>query len=104
MAKAKAEPKWDRHSILAEFRRRGVNFSDFAVEHGRNPNTFRTIWIRWNRINEKLIADFLGASVEEVWAWDGRYPICTNRIHRTPKREALESQKSCAASDMPVAA
>lgn len=99
---AKAKPKWDRHSILAEFRRRGVKFSDFAVENGRNPNTFRGIWTRWNRQNEQLIADFLGDPVEMVWP--DRYPIQPNRIFHTPKSDALESQKSGATSDMRVAA
>ena len=99
---AKATPKWDRHSILAEFRRRGVKFCDFAIENGRNPNTFRGIWTRWNRPNEQLIADFLGDPVEVVWP--ERYPIQSNRIFHTPNRTALESQKSNAAADTRVAA
>ncbi len=99
---AKAKPKWDRHSILAEFRRRGVKFSDFAIENGRNPNTFRGIWTRYNRANEQLIADFLGDAVEEVWP--DRYPIQSNRIFNTPKHAPLESQKSHVASDTRAAA
>ncbi|MDH0907430.1 helix-turn-helix domain-containing protein [Rhizobium pusense] len=99
---AKATPKWDRHSILAEFRRRGVKFCDFAIENGRNPNTFRGIWTRWNRPNEQLIADFLGDPVEVVWP--ERYPIQPNRIFHTPNRTALESQKSNVAADTRVAA
>ncbi|MCJ7996097.1 helix-turn-helix domain-containing protein [Rhizobium cremeum] len=99
---AKAKPKWDRHSILAEFRRRGVRFNDFAVENGRNPSSFRGIWTRWNRTNEKLIADFLGDPVEVVWP--DRYPIQPNRIFNTAKRAPLESQKSNASTDMQVAA
>lgn len=99
---AKAKPKWDRHSILAEFRRRGVKFSEFAIEHGRNPSSFRGIWTRWNRINEKLIADFLGDAVEVVWP--DRYPIQPNRIFNSAKPAPLESQKSNASTDMQVAA
>lgn len=88
----KANPKWDRHSILAEFRRRGVKFSQFAIDNDRNPNTFRSIWTRWNRPNEQLIADFLGDPVEVVWP--DRYPITANRIfdNREPRKKA--SQKT----------
>lgn len=94
---AKAQPKWDRHSILAEFRRRGVKLTEFAIENGRNPNTFRSVWTRWNRPNEKLIADFLGDPVEVVWP--DRYPITANRIFDTKNRQPKASQKARSAND-----
>lgn len=98
---AKAQPKWDRHSILAEFRRRGVKLTEFAIENGRNPNTFRTVWTRWNRPNEKLIADFLGDPVEAVWP--DRYPITANRIFDSRERPSKASQKTPGSSDMVAA-
>lgn len=97
-----SKPKWDRHSILAEFRRRGMKLADFATERGRNPNTFRGIWNRWNRIDEKLIADFLGDPVEVVWP--DRYPVGPNRMFNTKKADPLESQKSKTSADMRTAA
>lgn len=75
-------PKWDRHSILAEFRRRGVRLQDFAEQHGRNFKGFSAVWTRYNRINEKLIADFLGDPVEVVWP--DRYPAKKTRIFDGP--------------------
>jgi len=93
----KTQPKWDRHSILAEFRRRGVKFSEFAIEHGRNPNTFRSIWTRWNRPNEQLIADFLGDPVEVVFP--DRYPVSATRIFDSREKSSKASQKSVTSSD-----
>jgi len=93
----KAQSKWDRHSILAEFRRRGVRFSEFAVENGRNPNTFRSVWTRWNRPNEQLIADFLGDPVEVVFP--ERYPVGASRIFDSRDKSSKASQKSTRSSD-----
>lgn len=97
-----SKPKWDRHSILAEFRRRGISLTTFAKDNGRRPNHFRNIWTRWNRVDEKLIADFLGDPVDVVWP--ERYPISPNRIFISKKPAALESQKSNASSDTRAAA
>ncbi|MBA5776135.1 helix-turn-helix domain-containing protein [Stappia sp. F7233] len=91
------KPKWDRHSILAEFRRRGVRMSDFAAEHGRNPKSFGTIWTKYNRINEKLIADFLGDPVEVVFP--DRYPIRATRIFDSRRDDKKSSEKAAATRD-----
>lgn len=73
-----AVPKWDRHSILAEFRRQGVRLADYAEQNGRNAKSFSAVWTRWNRVDEQLIADFLGEAVEAVWP--DRYPVTSTRI------------------------
>lgn len=93
----KAQPKWDRHSILAEFRRRGVKFSEYAIENDRNPNTFRGIWTRWNRPNEQLIADFLGDPVELVFP--DRYPVSATRIFNSREKPLKASQKTTHSPD-----
>lgn len=90
----KAVPKWDRHSILAEFRRRGVRLADFAEQNGRNAKSFSAVWTRWNRVDEQLIAAFIGEPVEVVWP--DRYPVASTRIFNTSGEQARASLKSTA--------
>ncbi len=96
-----AAPKWDRHSILAEFRRRGMKLNDFAKLHGRKPGSLSKIWTSYNRTDEKLIADFLGCPVEEVFP--DRYPITRNRLFRSSESRVQESQKSPQLADRSAA-
>jgi len=97
----KPNPRWDRHSILAEFRRRGVRLADFAETHGRNAKSFSAVWTRWNRVDEQLIADFLGAPVEVVWP--DRYPIASTRIFHTSEERPKASLISAATTDRSAA-
>lgn len=69
MAKA---PKWDRHAILGELRRRGMTLTRLAELNNVSPGGFRTIWTRPNSKSEAIIADFLKVRVEELFP--DRYP------------------------------
>lgn len=71
-------PKWDRHSILGELRRRGMTLAKLAELRGISPGGFRTIWTRPNQKSEQAIADFLGIPVEELFP--DRYPKTNARI------------------------
>lgn len=73
-----AKPKWDRHSILGELRRRGMTMSKLAELRGVSPGSFRTIWTRPNLKSEQAIADFLGVPAEELFP--DRYPKTNARI------------------------
>lgn len=92
-----AKPQWDRHSILAELRRRGKQLAQLALDNDRNPNSFRHIWTRPNSINERIVSDFLGVPVEELFP--DRYPKRSSRIFDNTVTTQKASQKSSATSN-----
>lgn len=69
MAKA---PKWDKHAILGELRRRGMTLTRLAELNNVSPGGFRLIWVRPNANSEAAIANFLQIPVEELFP--DRYP------------------------------
>lgn len=71
-------PKWDRHSILGELRRRGMTLNRLAEVRGISPNGFRHIWSRQNEKSERAIAEFLDIPVEELFP--DRYPKTKAKI------------------------
>lgn len=97
-----AKTVWTSKRILYEIHERGMTLEQLALRNDRNPSSFRNIWSRPNSINERIIADFLGVTPEELWP--NRYPKSTTRIFDSAKHGPLESQKSNARSDMRVAA
>lgn len=64
--------QWDRHAILGELRRRGMTLTRLAEMNKVSPGGFRTIWIRPNEKAERIIANYLGEPVEQLFA--DRYP------------------------------
>lgn len=70
--------KWDRHEILAALRRKGMTLTRLAELHGKASGGFRTIWTRPNAANERIIAEFLGEPVEQLFP--DRYPKRTTKI------------------------
>lgn len=89
--------KWTQGRILGEIRDRKMTLAKLAEAHGRNPGSFGHIWKRPNTINEKIIADFLGVSVEELWP--DRYPKNSSRIFDSKKWGTAEGQKALRGSD-----
>ncbi|PZU17837.1 MAG: transcriptional regulator [Shinella sp.] len=73
-----AKPKWDRHSILAELRRRGMTLRKLAELRGLPSSAFGQIWTRQNERSERAMADYLGIPVEELFP--DRYPKTSARI------------------------
>jgi len=73
---------WDRHSILAELRRRNMTLLGLAEHYGLAASGVRNIWMRPNEKVERAIADFIGQPVELVFA--DRYPKTGNRILKHP--------------------
>ncbi|UWU13242.1 helix-turn-helix domain-containing protein [Rhizobium sullae] len=65
-------PTWDRHSILAELRRRGMTLAGLAEMKELSKSGFRNIWTRPNSRVEQAISDFLGVEVEKLFP--DRYP------------------------------
>jgi Ner family transcriptional regulator len=58
---------WDRHEILAQVRRRGLTLSKLSRRAGWQPNTLNAALERpWPK-GEKIIADALGLTVEDIW-------------------------------------
>lgn len=85
-----AKPKWDRHSILGELRRRGMTLAKLAEIRGIAASGFRNIWSRQNEKSERAIAEFLDIPVEELFP--DRYPKTNARVlarqYQTPSKAA----------------
>ena len=88
----RAAPRWNRHTILAAIRERGMTLDKLALMHGRNAGSFRNVWKRENSINERIIAEFLGVPVEQLWP--DRYPKVSHRIYDSKKWGEVEGKKS----------
>jgi len=88
---------WTSKRILCEIHERGMTLEQLAIRSGRNPSSFRNIWTRPNRINEEIVADFLGIKPEVLWP--DRYPKRTTRIFDSKKYPPIEGQKQGASSD-----
>lgn len=66
-AKPDTASSWDRPAIIAALSRRGWSIRRLSVEHGYSPKSLglalRQPWLR----SEKIIADTIGVSAEEIW-------------------------------------
>ena len=71
-------PKWDRHMILAELRRRQMTMRGLAELYGLSRGGICNVWTRANEKAERAIADFLGEPVEDLFP--NRYPKRGNKI------------------------
>lgn len=69
---------WDRHSIMAEVRRRGSNLRQLALEAGLSESACRKALAVPLPAGEAAIADFLGVTVHELWP--DRYPTLSASI------------------------
>ena len=94
MAKVKV---WTAPDILCEIRKRKMTLAKLAEAHERNPGSFGHVWKRPNQINEKIIADFIGVPVEELWP--DRYPKDSHRVFDSKKWGSAEGQKALRGSD-----
>lgn len=94
--------KWTSNRILSEIRDRDMTLEKLAIKHDRNPNSFRHIWKRPNSINERIIAEFIGVPVEELWP--ERYPKSSARIFDSKKWGEIEGQKNGSSVNTGVAA
>lgn len=93
---------WTPRRIVCEIHERGMTLEQLALRNDRNPSSFRNVWTRPNSTNERIIAEFLGVALVELWP--NRYPKSTTRIFDTAKYGPLESQKSNAHADIGQAA
>ncbi|KEG17074.1 helix-turn-helix domain-containing protein [Bartonella bacilliformis] len=74
---------WDRHSILAELRRRNMTLAELAKAYQIPSSSVKNIWTRSNEKAERAIADFIGLPVEQIFS--DRYPKSHNRIFKAAK-------------------
>ncbi|MCC5780788.1 helix-turn-helix domain-containing protein [Nitratireductor sp. B36] len=89
-------PRWDRHSILAHMRRRGMTLTGLAERYGLSTSGVKNIWTRPNEPAERAIADFLEEPVEKVFP--DRYPKTRNRIFK-PEFGSTSSRKATSDKD-----
>lgn len=94
--------KWTPKRILCEIHERGMTLEKLATRNERNPNSFRLVWKRPNAINERIIAEFIGVPVEQLWP--DRYPKDAARIFDSKKWGGVEGQTTNRVSDRQVAA
>lgn len=85
--------EWDSKSIIAALHRRGMTLTRLAELNNVAPGGFRTIWVRPNSRNEKIIADYLNVPVEVLFR--DRYPKRTTSI-LSPKYLANPSDRKLA--------
>ncbi|WP_208432535.1 helix-turn-helix domain-containing protein [Bartonella taylorii] len=86
--------KWDRHSILAELRRRNMTLAELAKAYQLSSSSVQHIWTRSNEKAERAIADFIGLPVEQVFS--DRYPKSRRRIFKAAKHANTDSIKHSA--------
>lgn len=67
---------WHHEQIKAAIRMRGMTLRQLAIDNGRNPTSLSLVFARPSPFAEKIIADFLGVPLHELWPerWtaDGR--------------------------------
>ncbi|WP_019222464.1 helix-turn-helix domain-containing protein [Bartonella rattaustraliani] len=83
--------KWDRHSILAELRRRNMTLAELAKAYQLPSSSVQHIWTRPNEKAERAIADFIGLPVEQIFF--ERYPKSRRRIFKAAKHAHTDSIK-----------
>lgn len=89
--------KWDRHSILAELRRRNMTLAELTRAYQIPSSSVKNIWTRSNEKAERAIADFIGLPVEQVFR--DRYPKSRSRIFKAENHAHTDSPISSIVSD-----
>lgn len=58
---------WDRHEVIAQLRRKNLTLAHLARENGCSPQLFYIALERPYPRIEKIIADALHVTVEDIW-------------------------------------
>lgn len=58
---------WHKEDIKAAIRKRGLTMTDLSVQYGLNPNSVRNCLGRPLISGERVVADFLGVPLHELW-------------------------------------
>lgn len=87
---------WDRHTILAEVRRRGMTLSGIAEDAGLEGSACRHGIARRNRNGAKAIAAALGIS------FDTLFPDYHERGHNSEANLSLKTRVSSRQKDTPA--
>lgn len=95
---------WDAPGILAEVKRRGSTLTKLAEDNGLNSSACRTALSRPFPAADKVISDFIGVSLHELWPErydenDQRYDRRTVRfrVHNARQGDLSQRQNSRAA-------
>lgn len=72
--------KWDAPGILAAIKRRGETLTGLALANGLPPSSCRVALSRPFPAADKVISDFLGVALHELWPM--RYRADGSRIDR----------------------
>ena len=63
----KSKKNMHRADIIAAIRKRGKTLTQLSVEAGLHPRTLGNALERKYPKGEKIIADFIGVPVQEIW-------------------------------------
>jgi Ner family transcriptional regulator len=83
---------WDRYAIVAEVQRRGATLKRLSQEAGEPDCTAAQALRQGYPKGEKIISDFLGIPVAELWP--DRYPEHSIRRKTNAANTTKASQKS----------
>ena len=89
---------WDAPGILAEVKRKGSTLTGLAEANGLNSSACRTALSRPFPAADKVIADFIGVSLHELWPDrydenDQRYDRRTVRFRAHNARHGAQPQR-----------
>ncbi|MEQ8739534.1 MAG: helix-turn-helix domain-containing protein [Hoeflea sp.] len=83
----------DPNDLMAEIRKRIGSMSELARRHGVSTSTIRCATRRPQPTGNRIIAEFLGRSVHELWPeW---FDADGNRRLSSPNRSAARSRSQC---------
>jgi len=84
---------WNRHTILAELRSRGMTLAGLAERNDIPVSSVKNIWTRPHEKAERAMAEFIGEPVELLFP--KRYPKRGNRIFRpVPPKQRPDAPKA----------
>ena len=71
-SRPRVEEGWHQQDILAAIRKRGETVASLNRLHGYKPGVLRTVFYKRFPKGQRIVADFIGVPVEELWpAWFG---------------------------------
>lgn len=89
---------WDAPGIHAEIKRRGVTLTALAIRNGLSAAACRTSLTRAFPAADRVIADFLGVPVHELWP-DRYYPdggrVDRRTVHYRAQNKPCSADSHC---------
>jgi len=82
---------WHKADIKAEVEKRGTNLTALALQAGLSESTCRAALLRSQPQGERVLADFLGVSLHQLWP--KRYSRDGQRLKVNHERDESKSNR-----------